>query len=239
MIAVERLGIELGAFVLADVSFTVPRNAYGVLMGRTACGKTTILETICGLSRARSGHVVLDGRDVTNVKAADRGIGYVPQDGALFSTMSVQQHLAFALVVRRWARPEIEHRVAELADTLGITHLLDRRPHGLSGGERQRVALGRALSFRPTILCLDEPLSSLDEDTRQEMCDLLRTVARQSQVTTLHVTHSPTEARLLADRLFRLSDGVVTEDTASAQEHPPQLVATTEAGSTSFRSSVA
>lgn len=214
MIAVDHLRIELGAFTLADVSFTVPRNAYGVLMGRTACGKTTILETICGLNRPGSGRVTLDDRDVTNVRTADRGIGYVPQDGALFSTMSVRQHLAFALCVRRWAPPDMEKRVAELADMLEITHLLDRRPHGLSGGERQRVALGRALSFRPSILCLDEPLSSLDEDTRQDMCDLLRTVARHSRVTTLHVTHSPTEARLLADRLFHLTDGVVSEEGA-------------------------
>ena len=212
MIVVEDLEVELGSFALPGVSFRVPENAYGVLMGRTACGKTTILETICGLNRPRAGRVILSGRDVTNVRAADRGIGYVPQDGVLFSTMTVRQHLAFALFVRRWGRSEAEDRVAELADMLGIPHLLDRRPHGLSGGERQRVALGRALSFRPTILCLDEPLSSLDEDTRQEMCDLLRTVARESRVTTLHVTHSQTEARHLADHSFRLEDGVVTED---------------------------
>ena len=210
MIAVERLTIQAGAFALSNVSFEVPTGGYAVLMGRTACGKTTLLETICGLRRSEAGRITIDGRDVTSLKAAERGIGYVPQDGALFTTMTVREHLAFALAVRRRSSDEIEERVAELAALLGIEELLDRRPQGLSGGERQRVALGRALSARPSVLCLDEPLSSLDEETHGEMCELLATVRRETGVTTLHVTHRSTEARALGDHLFRIDSGSLT-----------------------------
>lgn len=211
MIAVENLSVRAGKFGLSSISFEIPTGCYGVLMGRTACGKTTILETICGLKRADAGRIVLDGRDITRLKPAERGIGYVPQDGALFSTMTVREHLGFALVVRKQPRPAVQRRVAELAGLLGITHLLDRGPEGLSGGERQRVALGRALAAWPTILCLDEPLSALDEDTRDEMVDLLETVCREAGVTTLHVTHSRTEASKLAERVYRVQDGAIRD----------------------------
>jgi len=209
MIVLENLTVQAGAFRLAGISLEIPDGQYGVLMGRTACGKTTILETICGLKTARAGRVILNGHDVTRTKAAERGIGYVPQDGALFTTLTVREHLAFALKIRKVPRPTVNKRVAELAHLLGIENLLDRKPFGLSGGERQRVALGRALSARPKILCLDEPLGCLDEETQEEMCDLLLRVCLEVQVTTLHVTHSMSEARRLADRLFRVEDGRV------------------------------
>jgi molybdate/tungstate transport system ATP-binding protein len=131
----------------------------------------------------------------------------VPQDRALFTTMSIREHLAFALVLRNWSEADIDRRVGELAEMLGLSKLLDRKPHGLSGGEAQRVALGRALACRPGILILDEPLSALDEETRQEMYALLKTVREQSHVTALHVTHSRTEAELLGDKIFNIERG--------------------------------
>jgi len=209
MIVLENLTVQAGAFRLAGISLEIPDGQYGVLMGRTACGKTTILETVCGLKSAQAGRIILNGHDVTQTKAAERGIGYVPQDGALFTTLTVREHLAFALTIRKVPRPTVDDRVAELAHLLGIESLLDRKPFGLSGGERQRVALGRALSARPKILCLDEPLGCLDEETQEEMCDLLLRVCLEVRVTTLHVTHSMSEARRLADRLFRVEDGRV------------------------------
>jgi molybdate/tungstate transport system ATP-binding protein len=133
----------------------------------------------------------------------------VPQDRALFPTLSVRDHLAFGPVVHRWHAPAIAARVDELAGLLGLQHLLDRKPHGLSGGEAQRVALGRALATRPGILCLDEPLSALDEATREEMYGLLKYVRLHTWVTTLHVTHHPAEARRLGDRVLVLRDGRV------------------------------
>jgi ABC-type sugar transport system ATPase subunit len=150
------------------------------------------------------------GSEVTNLKPAGRGIGYVPQDRALFQTMTVREHLAFALTIRRWERAEIDRRVDELAELLGLQHLLVRKPQGLSGGEAQRVALGRALAFRPGILCLDEPLSALDDETRQEMYELLQKVQAHTGVTTLHVTHHRGEASRLADSILLLKNGRIT-----------------------------
>jgi molybdate/tungstate transport system ATP-binding protein len=209
MIALSEIAIQQGRFSLEGISLEVPTGQYGVLMGRTGCGKTTLVEAICGLRAVAAGRIRVAGRDVTGLKPALRGVGYVPQDASLFSRLTVREHLAFALVVRRWSGPAIEQRVAELGEQLRLGHLLDRRPHGLSGGESQRVALGRALAMRPGVLLLDEPLSALDEDTRHEMYDLLLALRRRAAVTVLHVTHSRSEAELLADHLFELRGGVI------------------------------
>ena len=209
MIAVDNLTVRAGSFSLGDLSFEVPTGQYAVLMGRTGSGKTTVLETLCGLKHAGGGRIVLDGRDVTLLKPGDRGIGYVPQDGALFQTMTVREHLELALVVRRWDRLAVAERVAELAALLGIEQLLGRKPFGLSGGEGQRVALGRALSCKPSVLLLDEPLSALDEESKEGMYALLKSVQARTGVTTIHVTHSLAEANRLADRLLLVRDGKV------------------------------
>jgi ABC-type sugar transport system ATPase subunit len=211
MIDIDNLTVAAGKFTLERLRFTVAAGQYAVLMGRTGSGKTTILETICGLKRAQSGTVRLLGQDVTTWKPAARGVGYVPQDRALFPTMTVGDHLAFAMVVQRWDAGRIAERVRELADMLGLARLLDRKPLGLSGGESQRVALGRALSAQPRILLLDEPLSALDDATRLDMCEVLRTIRQRTGVTTLHVTHNQAEAAQLADRLFVLEDGMIAE----------------------------
>ena len=209
MILLEDVSIRAGEFSLENVTMEVPSRQYAVLMGKTGSGKTTILESIIGLRSVVGGRIWLCGEDITRMKPALRGIGYVPQDGALFSTMTVRDQIALALYVRRVKPAAIERRVAELAGLLGITELLDRTPKGLSGGERQRVALGRALSFEPRVLCLDEPLSALDEETRQQMYSLLGRVREQTGVTALHVTHSLEEAEQLADRVFRVAAGKV------------------------------
>lgn len=209
MIHVERLSLNAGSFRLQNVTFVVPAGKYAVMMGSTGCGKTTLLESVIGLRKISEGRIVLNDRDVTGLNPAARGVGYVPQDGALFSRMTVREHLSFALEIRRWRVADMRDRVRELSDLLGISHLLDRRPHGLSGGERQRVSLGRALSFRPGVLCLDEPLSALDEETRGRMCDLLRSVSERTHVTTLHVTHNPEEARILGDCWLQVDHGRV------------------------------
>lgn len=209
MIRLRDVTIQSGAFRLAGIHLELATGEYGVLMGRTGSGKTTILEAICGLRPVVAGSIELMGRAVTGLAPAERGIGYVPQDRALFQTMTVRRHLAFALEIRRWTAAAITARVDELADLLGLRALLDRKPQGLSGGEAQRVALGRALAFRPGILCLDEPLSALDDETRLEMYALLEKVQACTGVTVLHVTHHWGEADRLADQLLRLKDGRV------------------------------
>ena len=220
MIEVDDLHIRQGEFELTAISFTVQTGSYAILMGKTGSGKTTILEAICGLRHGYQGIIYLHDTDVTHLKTAERNVGYVPQDLALFPSMSVFDHLAFALKIRRWRKADIRARVEHLAYLLDIEHLLNRKPHGLSGGESQRVALGRALSFQPKILLLDEPLSALDDDTREEMYQLLRSVKKKTGVTTLHITHSWSEAQQLGDVILLLKDKKIQDISPRDQDSP-------------------
>jgi molybdate/tungstate transport system ATP-binding protein len=218
MIRFENITCHAGAFRLDDLSFAVPPGMYAVLMGRTGCGKTTLLEILCGLRRISAGRVFLGERDVTEEPPGARGIGYVPQDGAMFPTMTVREQIGFAPRLRGLSQPEISRRVEELAGQLGVGALLDRLPQDLSGGERQRVAVGRALAARPKVLLLDEPLSALDEELRDDLAALLKRIQREHEVTVLHITHHRREAAQLADVLFRMEAGRVTELDARSLE---------------------
>ncbi len=211
MISVDGLSIRQGDFELRDVEVTVPTGSYGVLMGRSGSGKSTVLEVICGLRGMLSGTVKLGNRDVSRLRPGERGIGYVPQDRALFPTMIVREQIAFSLVVRKQSQRLIVERVDEMATLLGIGHLLDRMPGNLSGGEAQRVSLARALASRPSVLCLDEPLNALDEDKHEEICLLLKDIHQRTGVTVLQVTHSRREAQRLGDRVYLLEGGSVKE----------------------------
>lgn len=210
MIRFNEISWHAGAFRLDAVSFTVPAGSYAVLMGKTGCGKTTLLEILCGLRQSAGGRVLIGERDVTALPPGERGIGYVPQDGAMFPTMTVREQIGFALKIRHWSVEMITARVQELSGQLGVAHLLDRLPQHLSGGERQRVALGRALAAKPSVLLLDEPLSALDEELRDELAALLKRVQREFGLTALHITHSRREAEQLADVVFRMEAGQVT-----------------------------
>jgi len=218
VIRFDSVALTQGNFHLSSLSFEVPEGAYAVLMGPTGCGKTTVLELLCGLRAPMVGTIQLGGVDVTARSPAARGVGYVPQDGALFPRLTVGEQVGFSLRVRRAPESEVTARVAELGELLGIGHLLARRPSGLSGGERQRVALGRALAFRPKILCLDEPLGALDEDMHGEMCALLKDIHANTGVTALHVTHSGSEAERLATHLLRFESGSIRTVTSGAAE---------------------
>ena len=207
MIAVEGLTIRQGAFALEGVSFAVPTGSYAVLAGKTGSGKTTLLEALVGLRRPAAGRVLLRGADATESAPAARNIGYVPQDAALFRTMTVRENLGFALTLRAVARAAIAERVGELADRLDLRRILDRRAVGLSGGEAQRVALGRALAFRPDVLLLDEPLNAVDEGTRDRLLDVLGEIRSSRAATVIHVTHARAEADRLADVHLELDGG--------------------------------
>ena len=209
MIELKGIAIRVPGFELRDIAFAVERGAYATLMGPTGCGKTSILEVICGTRKPQAGRVLINGEDVTKRKPGERGIGYVPQDGALFPTMTVRDQIAFTMGLRRWGKKSQQDRIDALAGLLHIGHLLKRKPQGLSGGEKQRVALGRALAFYPRVLLLDEPLSALDEATRVQMIGLLKQVREHEGITTLHVTHRSSEAQVLAGQTLRLHDGRV------------------------------
>ena len=210
MISIEDLEIRAGTFQLGPISLALSKGQYGVLMGRTGSGKTTLLESLCGLRVPRKGKIYLANRDVTQQRPAERGIGYVPQDGALFPRMSVHENLSFPLIIRKWSRERIDQRTSEIAEMLEILPLLHRYPAKLSGGEIQRVALGRALSFQPQLLLLDEPLSALDEQTRHAMYDVLKSTQTRTGVTTIHVTHNHDEAESLGDTMLQLQNGRIT-----------------------------
>ena len=211
MISVQQLRLCQGDFELRQVSFEIPSNAYAILMGPTGCGKTTLLESICGLRAIVGGKILVGGDEITRTPPAQRQIGYVPQDSSLFPTMKVYRQIAFGLEVRGFSKSERDQRVEELASSLDLTEILDRYPRGLSGGERQRVALARALSFRPRLLCLDEPLSALDGDTRNNLTKLLKKIQQSESVTVLHITHNVEEGAQLGTIHFRLEKGQVRE----------------------------
>lgn len=217
MIEVSNVTIRAGGFTLPDVSFEIPTGSYGVLMGKTGVGKTTILEAICGLRKVTKGCVRIAGVDVTHWPPADRGLGYVPQDLALFPNLRVEEQLRFAMRLRKVPEKEQQERLGELSALLDIRDLMDRKVVGLSGGEAQRVALGRSLSFRPTALLLDEPLSALDAETHGQTLELLRSIQRQFNLTVLHVTHNASEAEQLADLRIYLTQGAAGTEVTSEQ----------------------
>jgi len=208
MIQLEQLTWKVsGRTILESVSVAIPANTYAVLMGSTGCGKTTLLEILCGLRQPTSGRVLLDGVDVTDLEPRERGIGYVPQDLALFPGLRVREQIGFAPKLRGLPSADIESRVNLLAEQFGIAHLLNRLPDMLSGGEKQRVALARALAAQPKLLLLDEPLSALDESMRAEAVALLQRVQQEHSLTVLHVTHSSSEAAALGTLHLRMVAG--------------------------------
>jgi molybdate/tungstate transport system ATP-binding protein len=220
MISLENISwsAPLGGFGLQQISLSIADKTYAVLMGPTGCGKTTLLEIICGLRQPLNGRIWLDDRDVTQLQPRERGIGYVPQDLALFPAKSVREQIYFPLRMR--GMPTDAGMIQELIAELGISHLMSRLPDALSGGEKQRVALARALAARPQVLLLDEPLSALDEETRSTAIDLLRTLQERHTLTVLHVTHSPTEAAALGQLQLRLDAGrvIIAASRSSSRE---------------------
>ena len=181
------------------------------LLGPSGCGKTTSLRLIAGLERPDAGRITLDGRDVTDVPPQRRGLGMVFQQYALFPNLNAYENIAFALRVRRMAKPEIERRVVEL---LAVVHLEDaagRYPHQLSGGMQQRVALARALAAEPPLLLLDEPLSALDAAIRDELRTELRRLQRALELTVIYVTHDQAEAMAISDRIVVMEKGKVNQ----------------------------
>jgi len=211
MIGVRKLRVSLGEFLLGDVNLDIESGEYMIVLGPTGAGKTVLLEAIAGLYPVLGGEIWIDGREVSALSPEKRGIGIVYQDQALFPHLSVEQNIGFGLKVRKCPRQEMRARVTAMAELVGISGLLGRRPATLSGGEKQKVALARALVTQPSVLLLDEPLSALDPETRERMQAELRELHRRVRITIIHVTHDFEEALALGHRVALLNQGEVVQ----------------------------
>ena len=207
MLRIENLHVRAGEFTLADISLSVARGEYLVIMGPTGSGKSLLIKSVCGLIGIERGRIFIDGNDVTALEPKFRRIGYLPQNTDLFPHLSVERNITFPLDVAGKSQRQTRAGIGPVVEMLGLSPLLNRSTVHLSGGERQMVALARALTAKPTLLLLDEPVSALDEPTRAETCAILRRVQRQVGIATVHVCHSREEARFVADRIGIMSQG--------------------------------
>lgn len=169
------------------------------------------MEIICGLISPSQGQVFLNGTEHTKTPPRQRDIGYVPQDIVLFPNMTVENQISLPLKARRWSKGKIQSRIHEIAELLFLESNMSQLPQELSGGERQRVALGRALSFKPKILALDEPLTAIDAQTREDLINVIKFMKKAENTTVFHISHDMNEADQLADRIMNLSDGKLEE----------------------------
>ena len=193
MLNLNEVCLKQGKFSLKSISLTVEKGDYFILLGVSGAGKSMILETIAGLLKPVSGTILMNGNNITNAKIQDRKIGLVFQDHAIFPHMTVYENLAFSLHGKKLDVVQKMDQIATVAAQMSITGLLNRKPSTLSGGELQRVALARTLIQNPSLLLLDEPLSSLDVQLKDELRTILRKLNRSGQ-TIIHVTHDYDEA---------------------------------------------
>jgi sn-glycerol 3-phosphate transport system ATP-binding protein len=220
-VVLEGLARRFGETVaLAGIDLVIPDGSFTVLLGPSGCGKSTTLRLLAGLDTASAGRIRIDGRDVTDLPPAKRGLAMVFQNYALFPHLSIRENIVFGLKVRRVPAAERERRLARAADILGLGHLLDRKPSQLSGGQQQRVALARAIVAESKLCLMDEPLSNLDAKLRAEMRREIRELKDRLDMTMVYVTHDQSEALSMADQVVLLRDGRIEQDAA-----PPALYA--------------
>ena len=200
-----------GVQAVKGISLRFHDGELAVLLGPSGCGKSTILRMVAGLEDITAGMVRIGGRVVNRLPPRDRNVAMVFQNYALYPHMTVYHNLAFPLKLGRLSRHEIDLRVREAAEILGLVELLDRKPHSLSGGQRQRAAVGRAIVRRPSVFLFDEPLSNLDAKGRAEMRVELKRLHRRLAVTTVYVTHDQEEAMMLGDRIAVIRDGLLQQ----------------------------
>jgi len=199
------------------LSFAFDEGTLNVLLGPSGCGKSTTLRLIAGLEQADGGRILIGGRDVTALSPSQRNIAMVFQSYALFPHLSVAENIVFGLKVRKVAHDELARRLARTADLLGLSGLLDRKPSQLSGGQQQRVALGRAFIAEAPVCLMDEPLSNLDAQLRQDMRTEIRGLQRTLGITMVYVTHDQIEAMSMADRVVLLNKGRIEQNATPAE----------------------
>ena len=210
-------------FAVKNVNLEVPDKEFLVLVGPSGCGKSTTLRMVAGLEEISEGEILIDNQVVNDVPAKNRDIAMVFQNYALYPHMSVYENLAFGLKLRKYPKKEIEKRVAEAAEILGLTkEMIQRKPKELSGGERQRVAVGRAIVRKPKVFLFDEPLSNLDAKLRVQMRMELQKLHNRLQCTMIYVTHDQVEALTLGDRIVVMKKATIQQvaDPVNLYENP-------------------
>jgi len=200
-----------GTEAVRDLSLTVGDGEFVVLVGPSGCGKTTALRMVAGLEDVSAGTIRIDGRRVNNVPSRDRDVAMVFQNYALYPHLSVAENIGFGLKLRKVDKAEIDRRVREAADVLGIAEYLDRKPRALSGGQRQRVAMGRAIVRQPKAFLMDEPLSNLDAKLRVQMRSEVLRLQKDLGTTTVYVTHDQVEAMTMGDRVAVMRRGILQQ----------------------------
>lgn len=218
-ITLQNLTKRFGETVAVDnLSVTFPSGKLTAILGPSGCGKTTTLNLISGIVPVSEGKVFFEEKDVTVLPPEGRGIGLVFQNYALYPHMTVLQNICFPMEMKKIPKKERLLRAARLGELVHITALMNRKPAELSGGQQQRVAIARALAKEPDVLLLDEPLSNLDAKLRVEMREEIRRIQRESQITTVFVTHDQEEASSIADDIILLKDGILQQ-----QDSPRKL----------------
>jgi len=197
--------------IIDGIDLEIKDKEFLVLVGASGCGKSTILRMIAGLEEISGGEIFIGDKKVNKIPPKDRDIAFVFQSYALYPHMTVKENIAFGLKMRKLSEELIEQKVAEAAEVLNLTELLDRKPKQLSGGQRQRVALGRAIVREPKVFLMDEPLSNLDAKLRVQMRSEIKKLHEKLQTTFIYVTHDQTEALTMGDRIVVLDKGVIQQ----------------------------
>ena len=198
--------------VLKHINLDAEQGKMVTLLGPSGCGKSTLLRAVAGLNDIDEGQIFIDGKDVTNVDVRHREVGMVFQSYALFPNMTAEQNIAFGLTIKKMPKQEIKQRVAKMIDLVGLHGKEKQRPSQLSGGQQQRVALARALVMEPKVLLLDEPLSALDAQIRQNLRMQIREIQQDMQITAIFVTHDQEEAMAISDRVCVMHEGVIAQE---------------------------
>lgn len=208
--------------VLEDISFNINRGEFLSLLGPSGCGKTTILRILIGIEKPTSGHIYKDGIEITNMPPKDRNIGIVFQNYSLFPNMDVYHNISYALQSRKMGKEEIDKKVMEIIDIVGLQEHIYKKPRQLSGGQQQRVAIARTLVLNPDIILFDEPMSALDAEIKVVLRQQLKEIQKKMKITMVYVTHDQEEAFALSDRIMVLNDLKIAQlDTPYNLYHHP------------------
>lgn len=212
IIKVESLLKKYGnKVVLNSVSFDIKQGEFFSILGPSGCGKTTLLRCLIGIEHPESGSIEKNGVDITNANPKDRGMGIVFQNYALFPNMTVYQNIGYALKARKMAKEDIDKKVRQIIDDVGLSDHINKKPRQLSGGQQQRVAIARTLVLRPDLVLFDEPMSALDSDIRMQLRALIKEVQKKRGISMVYITHDQEEAFSLSDRIMVMNNGNILQ----------------------------